>query len=65
MENMLLAIFVLIVILAVKHGTKGYLSSSSILVGIIAGYAVAFIMGLVLPHTGIAAVGTVYTKAWV
>ena len=65
MENMLLAIFVLIVILAVKHGTKGYLSSSSILVGIIAGYAVAFIMGLVLPHTGIAADGTEYTKAWV
>ena len=63
MENMLLAIFVLIVILAVKHGTKGYLSSSSILVGIIAGYAVAFIMGLVLPHTGIAA--DEYTKAWV
>ena len=73
MENLLLAlfvlvmlaIFVLIVILAVKHGTKGYLSSSSILVGIIAGYAVAFIMGLVLPHTGIAADGTEYTKAWV
>ena len=61
MENMLLAIFVLIVILAVKHGTKGYLSSSSILVGIIVGYAVAFIMGLVLPHTGIAADGTEYT----
>ena len=29
------------------------------------GYAVAFIMGLVLPHTGIAADGTEYTKAWV
>ncbi len=65
MENMLLAIFVLIVILAVKHGTKGYLSSSSILVGIIAGYVAAFIMGILLPHTGVAADGTEYTKAWV
>ncbi|MFR4579144.1 MAG: hypothetical protein ACLT76_05520 [Clostridium fessum] len=35
--------------MAVKHGTKGYLSSSSILVGISAGYAAASIMGLVLP----------------
>lgn len=64
-ENMLLAIFVLIVILAVKHGTKGFASSSAILIGIIAGYVASVVMGIVLPHTGIAADGTEYTKAWV
>lgn len=65
MENLLLASFVLIVILAVKHGTKGFTSTSSILIGIIAGYIAAFIMGFVLPHTGVTAEGVEYTKAWV
>ena len=37
-ENLCLALFVLIVILLFKHGTKGVLSSSSILLGIICGY---------------------------
>lgn len=64
MENLLLAIFVLVVILVLKHGTKGFASSSAILIGIIAGYAAAFIMGLVLPTTGITADGVEYTKAW-
>ncbi|NCC44625.1 MAG: purine permease, partial [Clostridia bacterium] len=50
-ENLLLALFVLIVILAVKHGMKGFASSSAILIGIMAGYLAAFIMGFVLPHT--------------
>lgn len=65
MENLLLACFVLIVILAVKHGTKGMTSSSSILIGIIAGYIAAMLMATALPHTGIAADGTEYTKSWV
>lgn len=64
-ENLLLALFVLIVIIALKHGTKGFASSSSILIGIVAGYIVAFIMGLVLPKTGVTADGVEYTKAWV
>lgn len=64
-ENLLLGLFVLVVILALKHGTKGFLSSSSILIGIIAGYIVAGIMGLVLPTTGVTADGVEYTKAWV
>ena len=55
MENLLLALFVLVVILFFKHWTKGFLSSSSILFGIIAGYIAAIIMGLVLPRTGITA----------
>ncbi len=64
-ENMFLAIFVLVVILAVKHGTKGFASSSAILIGIIAGYIASIIMGIVLPHTAVAVDGTEYTKAWV
>ena len=65
MENLLLGLFVLVVILVLKHGTKGFLSSSSILIGIIAGYIAAGIMGLVLPTTGVTADGVEYTKAWV
>ena len=65
MENLLLAIFVLAMILFFKHGTKGFTSSSSILLGIICGYVAAFIMGLVLPTTGVTADGVEYTKAWV
>ena len=64
-ENLLLALFVLVVILFFKHWTTGFLSSSAILIGILAGYAVAFIMGLVLPTTGVTADGVEFTKAWV
>ena len=65
LENLLLAFIVLAVILAVKHGTKGFLSSSAILVGIIVGYIVAAIMGVILPHTAVDANGVEYTKSWV
>ena len=65
MENLLLAIFVLVMILYFKHGTKGFTSSSSILLGIACGYLASFIMGLVLPTTGVTADGVEYTKAWV
>ena len=65
MENLLLAIFVLAMILYFKHGTKGFTSSSSILLGIICGYIAAFVMGMVLPTTGVTADGVEYTKAWV
>ena len=64
-ENLCLALIVLIVILAVKHATTGFVSASSILAGIIVGYVVAGIMGLVLPTTGVTADGVEYTKAWV
>lgn len=64
-ENILLATFVLIVILAVKHGCKGFASSSAILIGIMAGYVAAFVMGLVLPTTAVTADGVEYTKSWV
>ena len=65
MENLFLAFLVLIVILFFKHWTKGYLSSSSILIGIIVGYVAAFIMGMVLPHTAVTADGVEYTKSLV
>ena len=64
-ENILLALFVLIMILFFKHGTKGFSSSSSILLGIICGYIAAVIMGLVLNKTGIDAEGAEFTKSWV
>ena len=65
MENLGLGLFVLIVILCFKHGTKGFFSSSSILFSIIAGYIAAFIMGMVLPTTGVTAKGVTFTKSWV
>ncbi len=65
LENLCLALFVLVVILAFKHGTKGVTSSSSILLGILCGYVVASLMGLFLPTTGVTADGVAYTKAWV
>ena len=65
MENLLLALFVLVVILIFKHWTTGFLSSSAILIGILAGYVAAFVMGLVLSTTGVTADGVEFTKAWV
>ncbi len=65
MENVLLAVFVLIMILFFKHGTRGFTSSSSILLGIVCGYIAAILMGLVLPTTAVDAEGVEYTKAWV
>lgn len=65
LENLLLGGIVLIVIVVLKHCTKGMTSASSILIGIIVGYIVAAIMGIVLPTTGVDADGVEYTKAWV
>ena len=65
MENLLLALFVLAMILYFKHGTQGFTSSSAILLGILCGYGAAFVMGLLLPTTGVTTEGAAYTKAWV
>lgn len=64
-ENLFLACFVLVVIIALKHGTTGFTSLSAILLGIVAGYIAAIVMGFVLPATGVTAEGVEYTKAWV
>ncbi|MGN0268102.1 MAG: uracil-xanthine permease family protein [Lachnospiraceae bacterium] len=64
-ENLLIALAVMVIILALKHGTKGITSSSCILFGIIAGYIICTVLGFILPHTGVNADGVEYTKAWV
>lgn len=64
-ENLGLGIFVLVVILIFKHGTKGITSYSSILMGIIAGYFASIVMSFVLPTTAVTAKGVEYTKSWV
>lgn len=65
LENLMLGAIVLLVIIALKHGTKGLTSSSSILIGIIVGYIAAAIMGMVLPTTLINAEGQEVAKSWV
>ncbi len=70
MENLFLGAVVLITIIVLKHCTKGITSFSSILIGIIVGYIVAAIMGLVLPTTfeytdPATSEVSVLTKAWV
>ena len=64
MENILLAVFVLVVILVCKHWGKGIVSTSAILIGILAGYIAAVVMGMVLPNT-VTVDGQEVTKAWV
>ena len=71
LPNLALGLLVLIVILITKHFTnpKGLLSTSSILVGILVGYAAAIIMTLTMSHTGTVVgadgVETAFTYAWV
>lgn len=64
-ENLFLGTLVLVVILILKHCTKGITSTASILFGIIVGYIASMIMGVVLDPTGVTAEGVEYTKAWV
>lgn len=65
LENLFLGILVLVVILILKHCTKGITSTASILFGIIVGYIASMIMGAVLDPIGVTAEGVEYTKAWV
>lgn len=51
LENLFVGTVVLVIIVVLKHGTKGFTSFSSILIGIIAGYVLVTIMGIVLPTT--------------
>ena len=65
LENLMIALSVLVVIIVVTHFTKGMLSTSSVLVGILFGYALCAVLALILPTTGVTAEGAAYTKAWV
>lgn len=65
--NLVIGFIVLIVIICLKEFTpkKSFWSTSSLLIGIIAGYLVAIVMTLVLPNTGVNADGVEYTYSWV
>ena len=65
LENLAIGAAVLIVIVVLKHFTKGITSTSSILFGIIFGYVLCAILGLIVPKTAVNAAGVEYTKAWV
>lgn len=64
-ENLLLGLLVLVVIIVLKHCTKGVTSAAAILFGIIVGYIASMLMGLFLDPVGVTADGVEYTKAWV
>ena len=63
--NLILGLFVLAVIIALKHYCKGFVSAASVLIGIAAGYVLATILGFILPTTGINAEGAEFTYSWV
>jgi len=65
LENLFVGFIVLVVIVVLKHFTKGITSTASILFGILFGYIVCAIMGAILPTTALNAEGVEYTKAWV
>ena len=61
----LIGLFFLVVILAFKHGTKGMLSNSAVLIGIVCGYVLCMILPLFISTTGVASDGTEFVKSWV
>lgn len=63
-ENLLVGLIVLVSILLFKHKGRGIWSSASILFGIIAGYIVCGIMGLILPAAA-ELDGASFVKGWV
>ncbi len=65
LPNLFVGLFVLVVIIVLKHFTKGITSTASILMGIIAGYILCGVMGLFLPHTYINSEGVEMTASWV
>ena len=69
LENLFVGFVVLVVIVVLKHGTKGFTSFASILIGIIVGYVLVSIMAAVLPTTFTyvdeAGATVEVTKSWV
>ena len=69
LENLFVGFVVLVVIVALKHGTKGITSYASIFIGIIVGYIVVSIMAQILPTTyeyvNAAGETITATKSWV
>lgn len=64
-ENLFVGFVVLVVIVILKHFTKGITSTSSILFGILFGYLLCALMDTFLTTTAVTAEGVEYTKAWV
>ena len=62
--NLLIGLAVLVVIILLKHFTKGILSSASILFGIIFGYILCAILGATLSPTFVVD-GETFTHSWV
>lgn len=70
LENLFLGLVVLVSIVLLKHYCKGFASVSSILLGIVIGYVVAGVMGMILPNTfaftdPTTGAVTEVTKSWV
>ena len=69
LENLFVGFVVLVVIVALKHGTKGITSYASIFIGIIVGYIVVSIMAQIFPTTyeyvNAAGETITATKSWV
>lgn len=69
LENLFVGLVVLVVIVALKHGTKGITSYASIFIGIIAGYILVAVMAQILPttftYTNEAGEAVEATKSWV
>ncbi len=63
--NLLIGLIVLVVIIILKHFTKGITSAASILFGIIVGYILCAILALILPTTYTNAEGVEATCSWV
>lgn len=64
-ENLCVALTVLVIILVLKHATKGMMSSSCILIGIICGYVICSVMAMFLSTTGVNGEGVEFVKSWV
>lgn len=64
-ENLCVALAVLVIILVLKHATKGMMSSSCILIGIICGYVICSVMAMFLSTTGVNGEGVEFVKSWV
>ena len=63
--NLAVGLFVLVVIVILKHFTKGITSAASILFGIIAGYILCSVLAQVLPTTYITSDGSDAVCSWV
>ena len=65
LTNLFVGLVVLVVIIILKHFTKGITSAASILFGIVVGYILCAILAMILPTTYVNAEGVEATCSWV